>query len=261
MTDTSRRGAVAQVGVLAGIPFSEELERFVHPGSTNNSGSTRSLKQGATMRWKASIGALALTVIIQGPTPSEAQAGVPTEQLRGSVDKVLKLVGEPGVKREAMRDRRAILRRIADEIFDWEETAKRSLGTHWQQRTPAEREEFVRLFADLLERSYMTKIEAYDGEKIGYVGDTVEGDLAVVRTKLVNKHGSETGVNYKMVRRDDRWKVYDVEVEGVSLVANYRTQFNNVLRRASYPDMVRALRAKIGSEPEPEAVMASPRAK
>ena len=214
------------------------------------------------MWWKTSIGTLALTVMLQTPTPPSALAGVPTDQLRGSVDKVLKLVGDPASRRDVSRERRATLRKIADDIFDWEETAKRSLGTHWQQRTPAERDEFVRLFADMLERSYMSKIESYDGEKIGYVGDTVEGDLAIVRTKFMNKQGTETGVNYKMRLRDDRWKVYDVEIEGVSLVANYRTQFNNVLRRTTYPDLVRALRTKVGSEAEAEtAAMASPRTK
>jgi phospholipid transport system substrate-binding protein len=212
------------------------------------------------MRWTTWIAAAVLTLIAQGPSPSVALAGTPTDQLRESVDRFMKLVGDPGVRRESVRERRALLRRIADEIFDWEETAKRSLGSHWQQRTSAEREEFVRLFADMLERSYMSKVvEAYDGERIGYAGDSIEGELAVVRTKLLSKQGSETGVNYRMRRRDDRWKVYDVEIEGVSLVANYRTQFNNLLRRTSYGDVVRALRVKVGAEPETEAVMASPR--
>ena len=138
-----------------------------------------------------------------------------------------------------------------------DETAKRSLGTHWQQRSPAEREEFVRLFAELLDRSYMSKIELYDGEKIAWLGDTIDGDLAIVRTKLLNKQGSEMAVNYKMLRRDDRWKVYDVEIESVSLVANYRTQFNTMLRRSSYPELVRALKAKM-TEPDTESAMASP---
>lgn len=213
------------------------------------------------MRLISSIGVLVLTLVLGSPAPPDASAGVPTEQLRGSVDKVLKLVGDSAAKRESPRERRASLRRIADDIFDWEETARRSLGTHWQQRTRAEREEFVRLFADLLERSYMSKIELYDGEKIGYAGDTIDGDQAIVRTKLVNRHGSELGVNYKMLRRDgDRWKVYDVEIEGVSLVANYRTQLNSLLRRSSYPEVVRAIRAKASADSEPEAAaMASPK--
>jgi phospholipid transport system substrate-binding protein len=211
------------------------------------------------MWWKAPIGVLGLSLILQTAAPAPARAGVPTEQLRGCIDRVLKLVGDPANRREPARERRAALRKIADEIFDWEETSKRSLGTHWQGRTPAEREEFVRLFADLLERSYLTKIELYDGEKIGYTGDTIAGDQAVVRTRIVNKHGSEMSVNYKMRRRaGERWKVYDVEIEGVSLVANYRSQFNSLLRRSTYPDIVRALRTKT-SAPEVEAAMASPK--
>jgi len=210
------------------------------------------------MRWKSSIGVLVLSLGLQTGVPSAALAGSPTEQLRGSVDKAVKLAGEGAGRRESPRERRVALRKIADEIFDWGETAKRSLGMHWRERTPAEREEFVRLFADLLERSYMTKIELYDGERIGYAGDTIDGDQAIVRTKLVNKQGGEMAVNYRMVKGDgERWKVYDVEIEGVSLVANYRTQFNSLLRRSTYPDLVRALRAK-ATEPEVEAVMASP---
>jgi phospholipid transport system substrate-binding protein len=211
------------------------------------------------MWWKTPIGVLGLSLILQAPAPAPALAGVPTEQLRGCIDRVLKLVGDPGNRHESVRERRAALRKIADEIFDWEETSKRSLGTHWQGRTSAEREEFVRLFADLLERSYLTKIELYDGEKIGYAGDTIDGDQAIVRTKIVNKHGSEMTVNYKMLRRaGERWKVYDVEIEGVSLVANYRSQFASLLRRSTYGEIVRALRVKSG-EPVGEAVMASPR--
>jgi phospholipid transport system substrate-binding protein len=210
------------------------------------------------MRWKSAIGILTLSLILPAGAPSVALAEVPTQLLRGAIDKVLKLVADQAGRRESPRERRVALRKIADEIFDWEETAKRSLGMHWRQRTPAEQEEFVRLFADLLERSYMTKIELYDGEKIGYAGDTIDGDQAIVRTKLVNRQGGEMAVSYKMLRRDERWKVYDVEIEGVSLVANYRTQFNSLLRRSSYPDLVRAIRAKT-TEPEVEAVMASPK--
>src|SRR5262245_48703127 len=141
------------------------------------------------MRSKTAIGVLVLCLALPTVASSAERAGLPTEQLRASIDKVLKLVGDPAGRREPPRERRIALRKIADEIFDWEETAKRSLGVHWRERTPAEREEFVRLFADLLERSYMTKIELYDGERIGYAGETIDGDQAVVRTRLVNKHG------------------------------------------------------------------------
>ena len=213
------------------------------------------------MRRKSSVGLLVLVLALQGPAAMEALAGVPTDQLRGSVDEALKLLGDSAAKRERPRERRAALRKIADDIFDWQETANRALGAHWYQRTPGEREEFVRLFSDLLDRSYMSKIERYDGERIAYAGDSIEGDQAVVRTKILNKQGAEIPVNYRMLRREsERWKVYDVEIEGVSLVANYRTQFNNLLRRGSYAEIVNTLRAKAG-EVEAEAGIASPRSR
>ena len=211
------------------------------------------------MRWKTPTGVLVVSFMLQTAAPVPALAGPPTEQLRGSVDRVLRLVGDPANRAVSTRERRAAVRKIADEIFDWEELSKRSLGTHWRERTPGEREEFVRLFADLLERSYLAKVEFYDGETIGYAGDTIEGDQAFVRTKIINKHGSEMAVNYKMLRRaGERWKVYDVEIEGVSLVANYRSQFASLLRRSTYPEVVRALRVKSGDSGS-EAVMAAPR--
>jgi phospholipid transport system substrate-binding protein len=217
-----------------------------------------SASQGATMRWKTSIGFLVLTFVLQGPVAPDALAAGPSDQLRVSVEQALKVLGDGTAKREHPRERRVTLRKIADDIFDWDETAKRSLGTHWQQRTPPEREEFVRLFAELLEKSYMSKIELYDGEKIAWLGDTIDGEQAIVRTKILNKQGTEIPVSYKMLRRDDRWKVYDVEIESVSLVANYRTQINNMLRRSSYPELVRTLKAK-ANEAEADSAMASPR--
>ena len=211
------------------------------------------------MRWKASIGLFVLTLALQGRAVPEAFAGAPTDQLRNRVDQVLTMLGDGDAKRDHPRERRAALKKIADDIFDWEETAKRSLGSHWQQRTPDERGAFVRLFAELLGRSYLSKIETYDGEKIGYTGDTMEGDQAVVRTKIINKQGTEILVAYRMLLRDgDRWKVFDVEIEGVSLIANYRTQFNNLLRRSTYPQLVTLLKAK-AAEPEPDSATTASR--
>ncbi|MBI4256350.1 MAG: ABC transporter substrate-binding protein, partial [Candidatus Rokubacteria bacterium] len=135
-------------------------------------------------------------------------------------------------------------RRIANDIFDFSETAKRSLARHWQSRTPAEREEFVQLFGDLLERSYISKIELYGGEKIGYIGESMDGDLATVRTRIVTRHGSEIPIDYKMHHLGSRWLVYDVTIEGVSLVANYRTQFNKIIQTSSYAELVKRMKTK-----------------
>ena len=172
-------------------------------------------------------------------------AGPPTDQLRTEIDRVLKILDDPELKKEGRaRERRVEVRRIANDIFDFEETARRSLARHWAPRTPAERDEFVQLFADLLERSYISKIELYGGEKIAYVGETIDGDVATVRTKITTRQGTEIPVDYRMHKRGDKWLVYDVIIEGVSLVANYRVQFNKIITTSSYQELVKKMRDK-----------------
>ena len=172
-------------------------------------------------------------------------AGQPTDQLRTEIDRVLKVLDDPELKKEGRaRERRAEVRRIANDIFDFEETARRSLARHWAPRTPAERDEFVQLFADLLERSYISKIELFNGERIQFVGDTPDGDQAIVRTKILTKQGTEVPVDYRMLKKGDRWLVYDVIIEGVSLVANYRTQFNKIIQTSSYQELVKKMKTK-----------------
>ena len=183
---------------------------------------------------------LAVTALL-ALSPALAVAGEPTEQLRGHVDAVIKTLQ---TKQGSPDERRAAVRKIAEQIFDFEETAKRSLGRHWQSRTPAERQEFVKLFTDLLEHSYLSKIEQYGGEKVTYAGDTIEGDQATVRSKIVTPKGTDIPVDYRMLQRDGRWLVYDVVIEGVSLVGNYRTQFNKIIQTSSWDDLVQKLRSK-----------------
>ena len=190
--------------------------------------------------------ALTLTAIFALVTAGTAVAGEPTDQVRRSVDEVLKIV-------QSQPDgpaRRTAVRQAANRLFDFEETAKRALGPHWQQRTPAEREEFVRLFSDLLEAAYVGKIDLYQGEKITYVGETMDDDQATVKTRIVTKQGNEVPVDYRLLREKDGWRVYDVIIEGVSLVADYRTQFNKIIQTSSYDDLVKRMRAKDFSAPE-----------
>ena len=183
--------------------------------------------------------------VLLGALTAPARAGAPMDQLRAQIDRVLKVLEDPGMKKETRaRDRRAAVRKIADDIFDFQETAKRSLARHWQPRTAAERDEFVKLFADLLERSYLSRIELYGGERIAYLGDLLDGDQAMVRTRIVTKGGAEVPVDYRMLKKGDRWLVYDVVIEGVSLVANYRTQFNKIIQTSSYAELVKKMKAK-----------------
>jgi len=174
-----------------------------------------------------------------------AEAGAPTDQLKGAADRVVKLLRDPELgKPGKVAERRKQLRAVADQIFDWQETAKRALGRHWRERTPAEREEFTRLFADLLERAYVGKIELYSGERIRYEGESVEGDRAMVRTILVTRSNTEVPIDYRMLKEGDRWRVYDVTVEGISLVSNYRTQFNRIVQQAGYGGLVEKLKTR-----------------
>ena len=192
----------------------------------------------------------ALAVMLTVFTVDRAAAGAPTDQLRGSVDSVLKTLSDPDMKKAAKSaERRRSIRLAANEIFDFPEISRRSLAVHWQARTPAERQQFVGLFGDLLEHSYISKIESYSGEKIQYVGETIDGNQAVVRTRIVSRQGTETPVDYRMLLQGDRWRAYDVTIEGVSLVANYRAQFNSIIQRSGYPDLVAKLKAKQDERP------------
>jgi phospholipid transport system substrate-binding protein len=188
--------------------------------------------------------AVVLTLAMAAGRP--AWAGAPTEQLRTQIDRVIKVLEDPEMAKEArMVERRTMIRRVANDIFDFTETTRRSLGPHWQARTPQEREEVTRLYADLLERSYIGKIEMYSGEKIQFLGDTIDGDQATVRTRLVTKQGMDIPVDYRLHRvPGDRWLTYDVSIEGVSLVANYRAQFNKIIQTSGYASLVKKLAAK-----------------
>ena len=207
----------------------------------------------------AAVAAAALAVA------AAAAAGPPTDQLRSSIDRVIKVLDDPALKTEAKtQERRTAIRQVANETFDFKETAKRSLGRHWQGLSEPERAEFSELFADLLEHAYVGRIEQYSGERIVYSGETVDpgGELATVRSRFNLKSGGDVPVDYRMLKRGDQWRVYDVSVEGVSLVANYRSQFNKVIESSSYQELVKRLKAR-GEEfrarrPSPSA--RSPRA-
>jgi phospholipid transport system substrate-binding protein len=188
---------------------------------------------------------LALAGLVALAAAAPAAAGAPTDQLKGAIDRVISTIESPALKGEGkVMDRRREVRKIANDIFDFGEISRRSLARHWQGLSDRDREEFIVLFGDLLERSYVSRIEQYGGEKIQYTGEKVEGDLAVVSSKIIAKGGTEVPVDYRMLRRGDRWLVYDVSIEGVSLVANYRTQFNKIIQTSSYKDLVKKMKAK-----------------
>lgn len=173
-----------------------------------------------------------------------ATAGSPAEQLRAGIDRVLRILEDPALKgEEKTNGRRQAIRTATEQYFDWPQMAKRALGPHWQGRSESERQEFVNLFRGLLERAYISRIERYSGETIRYGAESVDGDWAVVRTTMLGKQGRDVAIDYRLVRQGDRWLVYDVLVDHVSLVSNYRTQFNQIIQALSYSALVEKIRA------------------
>jgi len=173
----------------------------------------------------------------------DAAAGTPTDQLRERIDRIVSILDDGGLKADPAA-RKAALRGVAGEIFDFTEITKRSLGRHWLSATTAERDELVQLLTALLEKSYMGRIEQYSGERISWVGESVEGDLATVRTHFLTRTGTPIPVDYRLARAGDRWLAYDVSIEGVSLVANYRAQFTKIIQTSSTQALVEKLRAR-----------------
>jgi phospholipid transport system substrate-binding protein len=171
-------------------------------------------------------------------------AGAPTDTVRDYTDAVVRVLEDPALKTDDRRaERRAAVRKIAIDIFDVQETARRALGPHWQQRTPQEREEFVQLFADLLERTYINKIDLFGGEKLRFTEEKIDGEHAVVRAKVVTKQGAEVPVEARMINRTSRWQIYDIVIENISLIGNYRSQFDRIIRASSYSDLAKRLRS------------------
>ena len=195
---------------------------------------------------------LAVVSILAVCVGRAAWAGPPSDQLRVQIDNVLKVFADPELRKDGKAQaRRVAIRKIASDIFDFTEITKRSLGRHWQARTPAEQAEFVGLLTDLLERTYVSKIEGYTGEKVAFVGEALDSGVATVRTKIVTKQGTEIPIEYRMYQAGNRWLTYDVSVEGISLVANYRTQFNAIIQKNSYQELVKTMKAKQAEAPEP----------
>jgi phospholipid transport system substrate-binding protein len=178
-------------------------------------------------------------------TPAVLKAGVPTDQVRQTADRVLSVVQDARLKSpDKQQERRAQLRQIIANRFDFTEMAKRSLGPNWQKVNNDEQREFVELFTELLEKSYADQIESYNGEKIVYGRENVSQDQADVDTKIVTKKGEEVSVNYKLRSNAGDWKVYDVVIENISIVNNFRSQFNRILANASFAELLKKLQSK-----------------
>ena len=166
-----------------------------------------------------------------------------TEEVKKTVDEVVRIVSDKEMKKNDQKRRQALKKTIS-KIFDYSEMAKRSLGKHWNQRSADEKNQFTELFASLLENSYASKIESYNNEKIVYLKETIDSDHAEVKSKVVTTKRDEFTLDYRMINQNGKWMVYDVVIEGVSLVSNYRTQFNKIITADGYPVLVKKLQTK-----------------
>ncbi|ALA57160.1 putative ABC transporter, auxiliary component, ATP-dependent toluene efflux transporter [Nitrospira moscoviensis] len=173
-----------------------------------------------------------------------AYAGAPTEAMKATIDEVLHIIREKDLKQPAKADeRRQQLEKVVGARFDYQEMSRRALGAPWNQLSEQERQEFVSLFRTLLTNSYADKIETYSGEGVQYLNERTEKEYAEVRTKVLSGK-TEIPLDYRLINKAEDWRVYDVVVDGVSLVNNYRGQFTKILRASSYSDLVDQLRKK-----------------
>lgn len=172
----------------------------------------------------------------------------PGEVVQSAVSRVVVAVQRTGTgahasqaQNQVRQQRRLELRRVAAELFDFDEISRRALSRHWAVRTVEEQAEFTRLFTDLLERTYVGRIESYSGESIVYLGEAVDGPFATVRSKVVTRRRTETPFDYRLHLRDGRWRVYDILIDHVSFVATYRSEFARIIQRESYAALVERL--------------------
>lgn len=180
-----------------------------------------------------------------------AQGIAPRDVVQSAVSRVIQVIDaaqeRPQLTRAGRPEQDAArrqIRRIASELFDFDEVSRRALGRHWTGRSRDEQAEFVALFTELLERAYVGKIEAYSGERIVYTSEVVDGEYATVRSRVQTTQRNDVGLDYRLHLADGRWKVYDVLIDGVSFVSTYRSEFNRIIKLHSWDELMGRLRKK-----------------
>ena len=166
--------------------------------------------------------------------------------VKGAADRAVQVLKDPKLlPKDKRKERVDRLKEVLEPIFDFEEMAKRSLGPHWRRRTPAEQQEFVKIFQEFIEKVYSDKIDLYEGEKIVFGKETLDQDFAQVESNVINNKGESFSIVYRLRRADGKWKVYDAVVENISFINNYRSQFDRVINSSSYEELVKKLKEKI----------------
>ena len=179
--------------------------------------------------------------------PFSASAGKPLDALRGHVTEVVDLLHDPSLKGETGKEtKKARMRTISEKMFDFAELSKRTLGQNWSKLNSRQQKEFMDLYRSLLENLYADRILTYKDEKIVFSKeDTLSEKTVEVQTMILTKKG-DIPIHYKMIQKQGEWRVYDVVIEGVSLINNYRTQFREILSNKSPDSLIDSLRKKVG---------------
>ncbi|MDP2703340.1 MAG: ABC transporter substrate-binding protein [Candidatus Rokubacteria bacterium] len=184
------------------------------------------------------------------PQPAVAHLG-PLELVKSSLSRVLAVVQSQSASATQAGKRRAEIRQAAVEMFDFDDMSRRILAQHWKDGSPQEQEEFVRLFTDLLERAYLTSIGNSPLASITFQGESINGSYAQVRSRMTGGRGGNAAIEYRLLESDGRWAVYDVAVDGISLISSYRSQFNSILRRHSFAELLERLQNREASVAPP----------
>lgn len=173
----------------------------------------------------------------------------PQQFIKTTVDRVLNVLNDPKYEGEQGKIEQArVLRKLGDEIFDWVELSRRTLARNWNLLTMEQRREFVNLYADLLADTYMDRVQSYAGQEVTFNGHEMLSDVKATVNSVVDNQGKEIPFVYRLIFRRGHWGVYDVQVEGVSLVKNYRTQFADILSNQTPKEMLEILRDKVNND-------------
>jgi phospholipid transport system substrate-binding protein len=181
----------------------------------------------------------------------------PIKEIRKTTEKIIGIVTDPTLKSpDKAAERNRLIRDAVDERFDWEEMARRTLARHWRKRSGEEKKEFVYFFGKFLERNYLEKVEGYSDVKVIYDSERIAGGYGIGKVRVVTSQGREIPVIYRLMEKGEEWYVYDVDIAGMSLINNYRSQFNSIIVRSSYSDLIKQLKARV--EEDQDSVVKAP---
>lgn len=180
------------------------------------------------------------------PLSTPVFGGAPTDQIKETTDKILAILTDPALEApEKHNEKKRMIRKAVDERFDWTAISRRALGRHWRKMTTEEKRAFIPLFGQLLEKTYLSRVGEYSGERVRYEDEKVDGTYGVVTVKIISDKHGEISVKYRLWNKKDEWFIYDISIEGISLVNNYRSQFNTILMKSSPSELIRKLEEKV----------------